>query len=345
MIKKCCFALLLAAMFTIFPVILFASDANENRLHEIAHAGGVFDDFLGRLPLDGFVTNRMRLGDITGIANIVVFGRSTCGLTASYLRSTDAIISEYGLGSELNLLFFDIDRPASDILNRQQRDDWIHVKAFRGGGNLMWQALRAVGHGTRVTFAVVLYIDADGMPLVLTHRDSGSGVPNNPYRSLVTTEDNISRMLGRDISRPSASGQLPSSILEISGLRFTVWWPLGAHRTNGTAQRAPTRFYFYRDVLSRNNANASLIGVEWNGIRLADLATCQQASDLFNFIMDNQRVVWTSSDTSVLTIEVRQEGVHRGSAFFIPHRAGEATVTARETTTGFRESRTFIILD
>ena len=348
MLRKAVLLFTFISVLAVYPLVLSAQDPAENRLYELSHIGGVFDGFLGRLPLGDYVNSRTTFSDIEGMANIVVFGRSICGNTASYLRSTDAIISTYGLQNELNLLFFDIDRPASDVLDRQRRDNWANVKAFRGGLDLMWQALWAVGRSGGVTFSVVLYIDANGVPLILTHRDSGRGVPNNPFRSHVTTEDNISAMLGRDITRPiyeiPHTPSLPSSLTEVS-------IPGGAEiffGGRGFEFAADARFNiplidgpFDPHVFAILN----LRNAEWNGINPA------QANDqdflLFNWIMDNVEFTFASSNTSVVSIGPRTTAsvLGRNVFYLIPHQAGTTIITATEISTGIQVSRTLTVRD
>jgi uncharacterized protein YkwD len=91
------------------------------------------------------------------------------------------------LENEVNFLYFEINRPASTVLDVMSTRP--NVNAFSGGRNPMWQALRAVGQSGTTSLPVVIYTDRNGRCLTLARLESSDA-----------SYENVSRILGRTIS-------------------------------------------------------------------------------------------------------------------------------------------------
>jgi hypothetical protein len=119
--------------------------------------------FLRGLPFGGYISGTVSgYSDCEGKANIAVFGALRDGYAdTDYLSIADRAIAAYGLGDELNLLFFDVEQSYDDVREYAASQIWNGVSVFVGGAEQMWDALDSEGVGTALT-PVALYVSADG---------------------------------------------------------------------------------------------------------------------------------------------------------------------------------------
>ena len=89
----------------------------------------------------------------------MIFGRVTCGNTAGVLTRAGRLFAEYHLNEDINLLYFDLDRPENQIRQFFIQREIDNISAYIGGNNQMWRMLRNVGITDRVILPVVVGID------------------------------------------------------------------------------------------------------------------------------------------------------------------------------------------
>jgi len=123
-------------------------------------ANGGFD--FESLPFENIVVGNTTCGDCAGKAVVAIFGRSTCGNTAFTMPLIDQFITQNNLQKEVLLLFFDVDRPASDIRAFVKDRGFANVAAFSGGSTAMWEILKSQGMENSVVFPVVVYFSGSG---------------------------------------------------------------------------------------------------------------------------------------------------------------------------------------
>ena len=150
---------------------------------------------------------RHSTNEIRQKANIVVLGLIGCPFPHDALRSIDEIVERHSLASEVNVLYFSTRGGSFANLSPFEADTLTslrHVSSyFMGCNTIMFNLLWGASYPLmEVIPAVVVFIDGNGWLRYITYGDNGGGVPNS-LGTIVSTQEILSSVLGRNITNPS----------------------------------------------------------------------------------------------------------------------------------------------